>query len=218
MKLLLEERKKIVEYGKKMIETGLTVGTGGNISIFDREQGYMAISPSGIPYHEMQEEDVVIMDLEGNVVEGEKKPSSEHDMHSTVYRNRKDANAMFHTHALYATTIACLNIELPAVDYLVAHSGGKNIRCAEYASFGTKQLAENAIKAMEGRNAVLLANHGMNCIGPTIEKAFAITNQLEFCCRLYWQASAMGTPVLLSDEEMDRMVDRFQSYGEQNIN
>lgn len=216
MQLLLSERKKIVKYGKKMIETGLTVGTGGNISIFNREKRYMAISPSGIPYHEMQEEDIVIMDLEGNVIEGNKKPSSEHDMHSIVYRNRSDANAMVHTHALYATTISCLNMDLPAVDYLVAHSGGKNVRCADYATFGTRELAENAIKSMEGRNAVLLANHGMNCVGPTIEKAFAITNQIEFCCRLFWQSSAIGNPVILPDDEMERMVKRFQTYGQQS--
>src|SRR5699024_11630690 len=88
------------------------------------------------------------MDLEGNVIEGNKKPSSDHDMHSIVYRNRSDANAMVHTHALYATTISWLNMDLPAVDYLVAHSGGKNVRCADYATFGTRELAENAIKSM----------------------------------------------------------------------
>lgn len=207
--LLLEARKSIVEHGKKLIDTGLTVGTGGNISIFDRETGYMAISPSGVKYYEMKDEDVVIMDLQGNIIEGNLKPSTEHEMHSIVYKNRDDVNAMIHTHALYATTISCLNESLPAIDYLVAFSGGKDVRCAKYASFGTKEIAENALVAMEDRNAVLLANHGMNVVGKTIEKTFAVTEQLEFCARLYWQAKSIGNPVILPDEEMDNMVMRF---------
>lgn len=212
MGLLERERKLIVQHGKKLIDAGLTVGTGGNISIFDRETGYMAISPSGVKYYEMKEEDVVIMDLNGNVIEGDLKPSSEFEMHSIVYKNREDVNAMIHTHALYATTISCLNESLPAIDYLVAFSGGKDVRCAEYASFGTKEIAENALVAMEGRNAVLLANHGMNVVGKSIEKTFGVTEQLEFCCRLYWQAKSIGEPVILSDEEMDKMVMKFYGY------
>lgn len=213
MKLLNEERKLIVKYGRKLIDSRLTVGTGGNVSIFNRETGYMAISPSGIKYYEMKEEDVVIMDLEGNVIEGQLKPSTEFEMHSIVYRNRDDVNAMIHTHALYATTISCLNEGLPAIDYLVAHSGGKDIRCAEYASYGTKEIAVNALAAMEGRNAVLLANHGINVVGGNIEKTFAVTEQLEFCCRLYWQARSIGNPVILPDDEMERMVRRFKGYN-----
>lgn len=218
MALLIEERKQLIKYGKKLIDTGLTVGTGGNISIYNKESGYMAITPSGIDYYQMREEDIVIMDLNGNIVEGSLKPSSENQMHSFVYQNRDDAVAMIHTHALYATTISCLNIDLPAVDYLLAHSGGKNIRCAEYATYGTKELAENALKAMEGRKAVLLANHGINVIGGSIEEAFAITEQLEFCARLYWQAKAIGEPVILSDDEMEKMVKRFEHYGQPKNN
>lgn len=212
--LLIEERKQLVEYGKKLLDTGLTVGTGGNISLYDKETGYMAITPSGLDYYQIKEEDIVIMDLEGNTIEGSLKPSSEHQMHSLVYKHRDDARAMIHTHALYATTISCLNIDLPAVDYLVAHAGGNNVRCAEYATYGTKQLAENALEAMEGRKAVLLANHGINVIGSTLAETFAITEQLEFCARLYWQAKAIGEPVILPDNEMEMMVKRFIDYGQ----
>lgn len=215
MKLLKEERKQLVEYGKKLIDTGLTVGSGGNISIFNRESGYMAITPSGLEYYSLSEEDIVIMDLEGNVVEGTLKPSSEYQMHSLVYRKRTDVNAMVHTHALYSTTVSCLREDLPAVDYLVAHGGGKDVRCAEYAPYGTKELAENALVAMEGRKAVLLANHGINVVGGNIKDAFDVTEQLEFCARLYWQSKAVGNPVILSDEEMDSMVTRFVTYGQQ---
>lgn len=214
MSLLKKERETLVEYGKKLIDTGLTVGTGGNISIYNRDSGYMAITPSGLEYHTITEDDIVIMDLNGYVIEGKWKPSSEYQMHSLVYQNREDVNAMVHTHAMYSTTISTLNIDLPAVDYLVAHSGGKNIRCAEYATYGTKELAENALKSMEGRKAVLLANHGINVVGENMEEAFAITEQLEFCARLYWQAKAIGEPVILSDDEMEMMVDKFKHYGQ----
>ena len=212
--LMEEERKSIVHFGKKLISSGLTTGTGGNLSVYNRDLGYMAIKPTGIDYFEIEPEDVVIMDLNGNIVDGKLKPSSEYEMHAIVYRNRSDVQAMIHTHALYATTISCLRWDLPAVDYLVAHGGGKDIRCAEYASYGTKQLAENALKAMEGRNAVLLANHGINVVGDTLDHAFAILEQLEFCARLFWQAKAIGEPVILPDEEMETMVYRFKEYGQ----
>lgn len=212
--LMEEERKAIVHYGKKLIESGLTTGTGGNLSVYNPELGYMAIKPTGIDYFEIQPEDVVIMDLNGNIIDGWLKPSSEYEMHAIVYRNRDDAKAMIHTHALYLTTIACLRQDLPAVDYLVAHAGGENVRCAEYASYGTKELAENSLKAMEGRKAVLLANHGVNVIGDSLDQAFAILEQLEFCAKLYWQAKAIGEPVILPDEEMQNMVQRFSNYGQ----
>ena len=215
MVLLKEARAQLIEYGKKLLDTGLTVGTGGNISVFDQETGYMAITPSGVDYYKLQEEDIVIMDLEENVIEGHLKPSSEYHMHALVYKNRPEAGAMIHTHALYATTISCLRENLLAIDYLVAHAGGKDIRCAEYAPYGTLELAEKAIVAMEGRKAVLLANHGLNVLGGTIEEAFAITEQIEFCSRLYWQAKAIGSPVILSDNEMETMVERFVTYGQQ---
>ncbi|GIP65636.1 fuculose phosphate aldolase [Virgibacillus pantothenticus] len=215
MGMLEEERIQLVEYGKKLIDSGLTVGTGGNISIFDKKSGYMAITPSGMDYYKLQEEDIIIMDLNGKIMEGTLKPSSEYQMHLVVYQNRAEVNAMIHTHALYSTTISCLREDLPAIDYLVAHSGGKNVRCAEYAAYGTKELAENALKAMEGRKAVLLANHGINVVGDNLDEAFAITEQLEFCARLYWQSKAVGNPVILSDEEMDNMVTRFVTYGQQ---
>lgn len=215
MGLLKEARTQLVAYGKKLIDTGLTVGTGGNISIFDKESGYMAITPSGLDYYKLQEEDIVIMDLEGNLIEGNLKPSSEYHMHALVYKNRPEAGAMIHTHALYATTISCLREDLPAIDYLVAHAGGKDVRCAEYAPYGTLELAEKAIVAMEGRKAVLLANHGLNVLGEDIEAAFAVTEQIEFCARLYWQAKAIGSPVILSDQEMGTMVERFVTYGQQ---
>ena len=126
----LEERKELVEYGKKVLDIGLTKGTGGNLSL-RVEKDLMLITPSGIPYHDTRVEDIVLMDLNGNVIEGTKKPSSEHGMHSILYKNRDDIDAVLHTHTTYAAAVSCLNMDLPAVHYLVAMGGGKNVRCAK---------------------------------------------------------------------------------------
>ena len=160
--LLKEEREQIVQYCLEFIEVGLTNGTSGNISIFNREKGLIAISPTGIPYNKMTIADVSVCDLEGKLLEG-KKPSSELEMHSLFYRRRIDINAVVHGHTVYATTVACLRKDLPAIDYMIAIAGGKDVRCAEYATYGSDELAENCFKAMEGRKAVLLANHGLTC-------------------------------------------------------
>lgn len=214
--LLQKEREDIVKFGKHMLRSGLTRGTGGNLSIFNRESGYMAISPSGIPYEDMLPEDVVIMDLEGNVVDGALVPSSEYGMHSIVYKNRNDVNAMVHVHSTFATTVSCLNIDLPAVDYLVAFSGGSSVKCAKYATYGTPELAKNALEAMGSQTAVLLANHGMNVVAGSIDMAFAIAEQLEFCAELYCRARSMGQPVILPEAEMTMMVERFKDYGQKS--
>lgn len=212
--LMQNERKLIVEYGKLMLSTGLTRGTGGNLSIYNQEMKLMAISPSGIPYEQTNLEDVVIMDLNGNIVEGTRVPSSENEMHAIVYRNRSDVRGMIHVHSTYAATLSCLNQDLPAIDYLVAFSKGKSVKCAKYATYGTTELAQNALETMGSQNAVLLANHGMNCVGPNLQTAFAIAEQLEFCSELYIKAKAIGEPVVLPDDEMERMIIRFANYGQ----
>ena len=211
--LLQKEREMIVAYGKRMLSAGLTRGTGGNLSIYDRNLELMAITPSGIPYEEIEVEDIMIMKLDGTIVEGNKTPSSEHAMHEIVYRTREDVGAMLHVHSTFAVTLACLNEDLPAVDYLVAYSRGRSVKCVPYASFGTPDLAVNALKTMGNQNAVLLANHGMNVVGPDLPKAFAIAEQLEFCAELYVRARTIGKPVILPDDEMDQMVERFMRAG-----
>ncbi len=209
----LEERKELVEYGKKILDVGLTKGTGGNLSL-RIEKDLMLITPSGIPYHDTRPEDIVLMDLNGNVIEGSKKPSSEHAMHSILYKNRNDINAVLHTHTKFAAAVSCMNLDLPALHYLVADGGGENVRCAKYATFGTKQLAENALAAMQDRYACLLANHGMLVGTKDMPNAINITEQLEFCCELYMRTLASGKPVILSDEEMEAMLGEFKTYGQ----
>lgn len=211
--ILEKQRIEIVEYGKKIINCGLTKGTGGNLSIFDRENGLIAISPSGIDYFDITVEDIVIMDLKGRVIEGNKKPSSEFELHKIFYERRTDIDAIIHTHTMYATTISCLNWDLPAVHYMIALAG-RNVRCAEYATFGTRELAENAYIAMEDRRAVLLANHGLLAGAQTLANAFNITEEIEYCAELYYRTKAIGNPVILSDDEMTLMAEKFKSYGQ----
>ncbi|MGE4214659.1 MAG: L-fuculose-phosphate aldolase [Anaerotignaceae bacterium] len=210
---LMAMRKEIIEYGKKAIEARLTKGTGGNFSMCDRESGIMAITPSGIDYFDITPEQIVLIDIEtGKIVEGDAVPSSECDMHRIFYKYRTDINAIIHTHTTFAATIACLRQPLPAVHYLVAFAG-VDVRCADYATYGTVALAKNAFEAMKDRKAVLLANHGLLAGGASLAEAFAVTEEIEFCCELYYRSKTIGEPVILPEEEMVAMVERFKNYG-----
>lgn len=211
--LLQKEREQVVEYCRKLITSGLTKGTGGNISVYNKEQGLYAISPSGMDYFSMEPNDVVVMDLSGQVVDGNRKPSSEWDLHRIFYEKRKELGAVVHTHSVYCTVLATIGEELPASSYLVAFAG-KNVRCAPYASFGTPELAGSAYEGMKGRNAVLLANHGLVTAGSDLLHAFQTAEQIEFCAEVYVKARSIGTPVILPEDEMERMIERFQDYGQ----
>lgn len=212
--LMEKERIEVVEYGKLMSSSGLSKGTSGNISVYNPETGYMAISPSGIGYFETEPEDVVIMDLEGNIVDGTKKPSSEHGLHSVFYQNKPDARAVVHTHSTYCTTFACLNQPIKAVHYVIGGSGVATVPCAEYSTFGSPELAHNVITACGNGKAVLLANHGLVTCGPSLKKAFSLAVNMEFVAEMQWRAMAVGTPVVLDDKEMNHVMECFKSYGQ----
>ncbi len=207
------ERQLIVEYGKKLITSGLTKGTGGNISIFDRGSGLMLISPSGLDYFETLPEDVVVTDLDGAVVEGDRKPSTEYPMHSIFYRERDDITAVVHAHSPYCTTLSCLGWGIPAHHYLVALAG-LDVRCAPYAPFGTAELARCVLDGMSDRNAVLMQNHGMIAGAESLEMAFYIAEEIEFLAGVYYRAKCIGEPVLLPEEEMRILKERFRGYGQ----
>lgn len=211
--LMKNEREEIIEYGKKLVTSNLTKGTGGNLSIFNREKGLMAITPSGIDYFQIKTEDIVILDLVGNIVEGDKRPSSEYEMHKIFYENRTDIDVMIHTHTMYATTLACLNWSLPAVHYMIAVAG-VDVRCAKYATYGTRELAENAYEGMKDRKAVLLANHGLLAGAKDLANAFNITEEIEYCAELYYRTKSIGEPVILPNEEMTLMLEKFKTYGQ----
>ncbi len=213
--LMLSQRQQIVDYGLKMIRSGLTTGSGGNLSILSAADNLIAISPSGIDYTDVTVADIVIVDRAGRRVEGERKPSSELGFHLALYAARSDIAAVVHTHSVYATTLACLHWELPAVHYLVAFSGDK-VPLAPYATFGSDALADNIIASIGHYNAVLLANHGLVAVGKDLKNGFNVAEEIELVARIYYQAKSLGQPVLVNAEEMARVTAKFASYGQQD--
>jgi L-fuculose-phosphate aldolase len=205
-------RGKIIAACHEMNALGINQGTSGNVSA--RVSGGFLITPSGVPYDEMAPEQVVELDLEGGH-RGEFRPSSEWRMHRDIYGGRPEAGAVVHTHATFCTALACLRMEIPAFHYMVAVAGGTNIRCADYATFGTQALSDSMLKALDGRAACLLANHGMICFGAELKKALALAVEVETLARQYWHARQAGEPILLSEEEMATVLERFESYGKQ---
>lgn len=211
--LMEKERLDLIEYGKKLVETDLTKGTGGNLSIYNREKELMAITPSGIDFHEITPEDIVIMKLDGEVVDGIRKQSSEWVMHKIFYEKRTDINALIHAHTTYSTVLATLRWELPATHYMIAVAG-PNVRVAEYATYGTPELANNAYEAMKERKAVLLANHGIIGGDKDILNAFNVVEETEYCSKIYVKGKAIGEPVVLPEDEMSHMAEKFKTYGQ----
>lgn len=208
------EREAVAAYCRKLTELGLTRGTGGNISIYDRELKTFAISPSGMDYFQMKPEDVVVMGRDGEHIEGMRKPSTEVELHRIFYEKREDINAVIHTHSVYCTVLGVLRESLPPSSYLVAYAG-TDVRCASYATFGTRELAENVYEAMKDRYAALMANHGLLAGGKDIDDAFTVAEEIEFCAETYIKARMTGHPVLLEQEEMTEMVSRIRDkYGQ----
>jgi L-fuculose-phosphate aldolase len=213
--LLKEERELVAEYGKKMSREKLVKGTGGNISVFSHRENMMAISPSGKDYETISIDDVMVTDLDGNIIEGNCKPSTEWRMHAIFYKHRPGINAVVHTHSINAAALSCLRIDLPPIYYL-ACSAGPIVRCAKYALNGTAELAQNALDAMDTSRAVLLANHGVLTIADNLHYAYYIAEQLEFEAELYLKGRTIGIPVSLNEGEVKEMLDLFDNlhYGQ----
>lgn len=210
--ILEKEREEVVKYGKKLVTSGLTKGTFGNISIYNPELGLMAISPSGMDYFETKPEDVVVLTPDGKLVDGKRKPSSEYDMHRIFYQRRPGINAVVHTHSTFATTLACLNWSIEPIHYLTGYAG-MNVPCTKYVQFGTYDLAESVIKAIEDRYACLLGNHGLVACGADIAYAFDVAEEIEFVSELYYRAKVAGNPVVLSDNQMSGILEGFKTYA-----
>ena len=210
---LEKERKEIVKFGRKLLTSGLTAGTGGNLSVANRKKNLIAVTPSGVDYLEMSPEDVVLVGMEGGLIETSKyKPSSELLFHLALYRRRQDIQAVVHTHSVYATTLATLGWEIPPFHYLVAYSG-KKVPLASYATFGSEQLARNVAEAIGDNNAVLMGSHGVVTVGATLVKAFETAEIIEYVARVYYLAKNLGEPAILSDEEMEKVIEKFKGYG-----
>lgn len=210
-------RNAVADHCRAMLRAGLTTGSGGNISVRLPGEDLMCISPSGISYQEMRAEEITVCRFDGSVLEGGGQPSSERAMHAAVYRARDDARAIVHTHSPYATTFACLREAIPATHYLVGFAGS-HVPVSPYATYGSDELARNAVSTIgQNFNAVLLANHGLLALSSTLERAFAIAEEIELVARVHYQARCIGSPVVLDEEEMLRVIDKFRDYGVHSI-
>jgi L-fuculose-phosphate aldolase len=203
-------RRQVIDTALLMNQRGINRGKSGNVSARWRD-GFL-VTPSGLAYERTKPADIVFVDAAGTP-RGRLAPSSEWRFHHDIYRARPEANAVVHTHSSFATTLACLGREIPAFHYMVAVAGGNSIRCAPYATFGTQQLSDNALAALDGRKACLLANHGMICLGDGLEGALALAVEVEALAEQYWRALQIGTPAILADAEMALVIEKFRSYG-----
>lgn len=204
-------KKEIIETVQQFNATELSMGTSGNLSA--RTDNDFLITPTGFSYDDMQESDIVLLDIEGKTKKTKNEPSSEWRIHRDIYRQRPEINAVVHVHSPYATAIACTGKEIPAFHYEVAIAGGNSIRCSKYATFGTQELSENALKALEERKACLLANHGLLALGASIVAAFRMAQTVEVLAKQYTLSKLLGGPVLLDDQEMKINVEKFKHYG-----
>ena len=208
-------RSAIVATALAMNALGINRGKSGNVSargVSDGFDGFL-VTPTGLPYDATAPEDIVPMTLDGQA-RGARLPSSEWRFHRDIYRSRADANAVVHMHAPFATTLACHSRGIPAFHYMVAVAGGRDIRCAPYATFGTQALSDHVVAALDGRRACLLAHHGMIAIGASLPEALALAVEVETLAEIYWRALSIGKPPLLTDAEMDVVLEKFATYGQ----
>lgn len=212
--MYLEEKKELVEYGKKMSAEGLSSGTSGNLSIYLKEEGVVLITPSGIGYFDTTPEDIVVMDLEGNIIEGTRKPSSEWHLHTLFYKNKPEARAVVHTHSKFCTTLSTLRMPIKAVHYVIADAGTNEVPCAPYRRYGTEELAKVAVESAKESNAVLLANHGIVVCGKNLKSAYGLAKGMEYVAEIQVTAMSVGEPIVLSKEEMDEVLEGFKTYGQ----
>jgi L-fuculose-phosphate aldolase len=205
-----EMRQSIIDACRRMNELGINQGTSGNISV--RHQDGMLITPSSVPYHDMRPEQIVFMQFDGSFAAGQ-RPSSEWRFHLDILRSRSQMNAVVHAHPPYATILSIMGLEIPPIHYMIAAAGGDTIRCAPYATYGTSELSDHAVKALEDRFACLLGHHGMIAIGSSLAKALWLAVEVEALARQYHGCLQIGTPPLLSRDEIERVRQKFAGYG-----
>lgn len=205
-------REEVVAVAQAIDKAGFCPSKSGNVSA--RLGDGFLVTPSGLPYAKTTPTDLLHLSLDGAVLAGERKPSSEWPFHAAIYRARPDAKAIVHTHSPRATALSCTRRGIPSFHYMIALCGGADIRCADYATFGTPELAENAVKALEDRKAVLLANHGVIALGGSLAGAHQIVAEVENLAGQYLDILAAGLePAILDAAEMERVAARFAGYG-----
>ena len=206
-------RTEMVDICRRMNSSGINQGTAGNLSA--RIDGGFLITPTSLPYERMGPEDIVEMDFDGTYA-GKHRPSSEWRFHRDILKNRRDIDVVLHCHSVYATTLAVHHKNIPSFHYMTGVAGGTDIRCSPYATFGTQELSDNALAALEDRLACLLGQHGQISLGKNLEHALWLAIEVETLSRLYVQALTIGDPPILSDEEMGRVIQQMRqmSYGQ----
>lgn len=211
----MDYKEQLVEAGKMMLHSGLTVETWGNISLRDPETGLIYLTPSGMPYDTVVPDDMIVMDGEGNIIEGKRKPTIEYLMHLGIMKNRPDVNAIIHTHPLYSQVFALLHEDIPPVIDEAAQTFGESVRVSEYALPGSREMAENVIKALGNNSACLIANHGAVCVGKELKTAFKTCKVLEMVANIYYMARNIGEPKPISEENIAAMRDFvLNHYGQ----
>jgi L-fuculose-phosphate aldolase len=207
-------REAVIAACRELERRGLTHGTSGNISV-RRDERCFFISPSGMAYGALKPEHVPLMDIDGRWF-GQRRPSSEWRFHRDIFTSRADVRAIVHTHSRNATALACSGRGIPAFHYMVAVAGGRDIRCAPYCTFGTQDLSDAAVAALDGRMACLLANHGVIAVGADLPAALALAGEVENLAAQYCSALAVGEVRILDESEMLRVLEKFRTYGRQD--
>jgi L-fuculose-phosphate aldolase len=208
------QRQAVVAACRELARSGLTHGTSGNVSL-RRDARRFFVSPTGMPYESLEPADIALVDIEGRWF-GPRRPSSEWRFHRDILRARTDVGAIVHTHSRHATALACTGRGIPAFHYMVAVAGGSEIRCAPYFTFGSQQLSDAAVAALAERKACLLANHGVIAVASDLSAALALAGEVENLAAQYAAALALGEVRVLDDAEMQRVLERFKSYGRQD--
>lgn len=206
----LDKRQAIIAACRRMNALGINQGTSGNISV--RHGDGLLVTPTSVPYDAMTPDMIVFMTMDGAHA-NHQKPSSEWRFHRDILTSRSDVDAVVHAHPTYCTILAIMGLAIPPVHYMIAAAGGDSIRCAPYATFGTAELSDHAVRALEGRLACLLDHHGMIALGKTLDKAMWLAVEVETLARQYHGCLQIGTPPLLPSDEIERVRQRMAGYG-----
>ena len=210
----LDSYQEIITIACDFLTSGLSVGKSGNLSV--RHEGGFLITPTGIAYDQLITDDLVHCDLSGRIISGNLIPSSEWPFHAAIYAAREEVNAVVHVHSPYATGLACTRKSIPAFHYMIAVAGGNKIPCADYATFGSKELSKNIVTALAGYRACLMANHGMVAVGGSLSSAYHLAHEVEALAQRYSISLQCGEPVLIDDMEMETIIEKFKRYGKQS--
>ena len=210
---------EVIKYAKKLNDTNLSPLRSGNVSVrtdLSGKEGFF-ITPSGVKYNDLQEDKIVFLEMdekknEQKIIDHELNPSSEWKFHQDIYINKPDAVAIVHAHSPYATAVSAHGKNIPAFHYMVALAGGDDIKCADYATFGTKQLSKNIIQALNERKGCLMSNHGQVAFGKNLDQAFELAEEIENICHQYINTIKLGNPKILSFEEMNKILEKTKNY------